>query len=256
MWYSGSDRRKNEHHMLGYAESADGLVWERRPQPVIMRPDASGYYTCPAVLREASGEVIREGGFLWMWYSGSNLAPDLHLSTSQDGVNWSTHKPDSIAKGAYSPTVLLDHGAYRMWYTGQGRDGRMEIRHATSEDGITWDFPTKAVLRSSLAWERRNLLYPFVLKRDDLYEMYYTSYDRICEVAVATSQDGISWTKGAGPILSPDPGSSWDSLYCSKPCVVPELVGHDKLYYASRIDMDHKYYAIGLAIRENPLSGI
>jgi predicted GH43/DUF377 family glycosyl hydrolase len=247
MWYSGSDRLLNEFHRLGYAESSDGIKWTRRDQPVIAPTAPSGYYTCPSILREATGEVRREGGLLWMWYSGSNTAPDLHLSTSPDGIHW-TNRPEPIARGVYSPTVIHEDGRYRMWYTGIA-DGLMTIRYGTSEDGIDWNLYPTDVLRSSLPWERRNLLYPFVLRRDDTYQMYYTSYDRICELAVATSDDGIRWKKGGGPILSPDPASKWDSLYCSKACVVPEPGGPDKLYYASRVDMNHKYFAIGLAIR-------
>ncbi len=214
---------------------------------MIMPSDPSGYYTSPAVLREATGELRREGGLLLMWYSGSNFAPELHLSTSADGVNW-THKPGPIARGVYSPTVIYEDGRYRMWYTGVD-GGIMTIRYGTSEDGINWNLLKSTVLKSSLAWEGRNLLYPFVLRRNDSYDMYYTSYGRICELAVATSEDGISWSKGTGPILSPDPLSKWDSLYCSKACLVPEPKGPDKLYYASRVDMNHKYFAIGLAVQ-------
>ena len=49
------------------------------------------------------------------------------------------------------------------------------------------------------------------------------------------------------PLLSPDPDSSYDSLYCSNASVIPEPDGRNKLYYASRVDMQHKYYAIALA---------
>ena len=137
-----------------------------------------------------------------------------------------------------------------MWYTNLDADGAMAIFYADSPRRPGMDDAPGPVLRSTEPWEFRNVLYPFVLKRDDVYEMYYTSYGQTCELAVARSEDGIHWHKDRGPILSPDPSSSYDSLSCSNASVVPEPDGSDKLYYASRIDMEHKYYAIALAVRE------
>ena len=91
---------------------------------------------------------------------------------------------------------------------------------------------------------------PMVVKRGDTYEMYYTSYGEACDLAVAFSRDGICWEKDNGPIIRPDENSSYDSLYCSNASVILEPDGRDKLYYSSRIDMDHKYFAIGLAVKE------
>jgi predicted GH43/DUF377 family glycosyl hydrolase len=143
-----------------------------------------------------------------------------------------------------------------MWYTfyEQRSDGRaMAIWYATSRDGLVWKTRDGGpVLRSTEPWEHRNVLYPWVARRRGEYEMFYTSFGKICELALATSPDGVRWTKGPCPILSPDPASKYDSLYCSKPCLVEEPGGRDKLYYGARIDMIHKYYAIGLAERHTP----
>jgi predicted GH43/DUF377 family glycosyl hydrolase len=127
----------------------------------------------------------------------------------------------------------------------------MAIFYATSEDGLDWA-SHGPVMSSTEPWEHKNVLYPFVLKRDGVYEMYYTLYGDICELAVAFSEDGIHWEKTAGPILSPNPDSGWDSLYCSNASVLIEPDGRDKMYYASRIDMYHRYYAIGMAVRAEP----
>lgn len=149
---------------------------------------------------------------------------------------------------AYAPTVIFENGLYRMWYTYAEPTGTMVIGHATSVDGIAWEAsPANPVLRATEPWEHRHALYPFVLERKSNYEMYYTTFGRICEIAVAQSVDGVRWRKSNGPILSPEANSGYDSIYCSRACVVPERSGRDKLYYASRVDMQHKYYAIALA---------
>jgi predicted GH43/DUF377 family glycosyl hydrolase len=249
MWYSGSDLVPNDHHMIGYAQSPDGISWERHSDPVLVPPDPMGYYTTPAILRDARGEVLREDGNLRMWFTGKPFSPDLFLATSADGVDWTMHSHEPIARDVYCPTVIFDEGIYRMWYT-HATEEPFVIMHATSEDGVDWALEREPVMASTEPWEHPNMLYPFVLKREE-YEMYYTSFGyRICELALARSEDGIGWTKGDGPILSPDPASSWDSIYCSNASVLIGPDGRDRMYYASRIDMEHKYYAIGLAERE------
>ena len=49
------------------------------------------------------------------------------------------------------------------------------------------------MMRSTKPWEHTNVLCPFVLKRDGVYEMYYTSYGDVCDLAVAFSEDGAHW---------------------------------------------------------------
>jgi len=246
MWYSGSDAEKNEFHRIGYAESRDGFRWERLDEPVLIPADPAGYYTTPAVLREATGDLRREDGLFKMWFTGNNHMCDLHLAISPDGIRWDLVTPDPLGFPCYCPTVVFDEGVYKMWFTLADESGDMAIHYATSSDGLAWT-PHGLALRPDRPWERRHVLYPFVLKRDRTYELYYTSYDRICELAVARSEDGIHWEKDSGSLLSPEPDSAYDSLYCSRASVVLEPDGRDKLYYASRIDMQHKYYAIALA---------
>ncbi len=250
MWYSGSDRTPNEYHRIGYAESRDGVTWERLDEPVLVPGDPSGYFSVPAVLRSADGEVLKQDGLYRMWLTGHNLMCDLRMATSPDGIEWTLHSKEPLRTDVYCPTIIFEDGVYRMWYTNLDTDGAMVIFYADSVDGLEWSMRPGPVLRSTEPWEFRNVLYPFVLKRGGVYEMYYTSYGHICELAVARSEDGIHWEKDSGPILSPDSLSSYDSLYCSNASVIPEPDGRDKLYYSSRIDMEHRYFAIALAVRE------
>ena len=250
MWYSGSDLHANEHHRIGYAESPDGVSWDRLDEPVLVPGDPSGYFSVPAVLRSADGALLKQDGLYRMWFTGHNLMCDLRTATSPDGIEWTLHGDEPLRTDVYCPTIIFEDGLHRMWYTNLDADGAMAIFYAYSTDGLEWTMRPVPVLRSTEPWEFRNVLYPFVLKRDGVYEMFYTSYGQTCELAVARSEDGIHWHKDRGPILSPDPSSSYDSLYCSNASVVPEPDGSDKLYYASRIDMEHKYFAIALAVRE------
>ncbi len=260
MWYSGSDRekRKSEYHRIGYAESRDGVHWELLDEPILVPTDPLANYTTPAILREAGGEVRLENGVYKMWFTGNNLTCDLHLATSSDGIDWNICQPDPLCEEVYCPTVIFEDGLYKMWYTYLTGEGVMAIFYGTSTDGLSWDLhQDKPVLESTEPWEYPRVLYPFVLKRSGVYEMYYTSYgsfnerdDSRCDLALAHSEDGIHWQKGDAPILSPDPASTYDSVYCFNASVIVEPDGRDKMYYASRVDKNHKYYAIGLAVRE------
>jgi hypothetical protein len=90
--------------------------------------------------------------------------------------------------------------------------------------------------------------------------MFYAAYwnNRLPQgqptaIGMATSPDGKTWKKNASnPVFTPQPGSTFDSLYTSSQAIVRDGEGY-KMYYASRIDMIHKYYAIGLATRHGKL---
>lgn len=80
MWYSGGQTSSNEG--IGYAESADGLIWVKQATPVMHISDGlawrSGRTYTPSVLYDA-GQFSGHGdlAYVKMWYtgvSGSNYA--------------------------------------------------------------------------------------------------------------------------------------------------------------------------------------
>jgi predicted GH43/DUF377 family glycosyl hydrolase len=76
---------------------------------------------------------------------------------------------------------------------------------------------------------------------------FVTASHSVRPSSVAVSKDGIRWTKHErNPILTPIPGSPYESVYNSSQSVIRDG-DHYKMYYATRIDMIHKYYAICMA---------
>jgi len=61
------------------------------------------------------------------------------------------------------------------------------------------------------------------------YEMWYSGSLPRGAIGFAVSNDGISWTKDANPVLTPTPGS-WDSLLVAGACVLREN-GQYKMWY-------------------------
>jgi hypothetical protein len=70
---------------------------------------------------------------------------------------------------------------------------------------------------------------------------------------MATSPDGLRWTKHAdNPILRPVPGSPFEAIYNSSQSVIRDGDQY-RLFYGARVDMVHKYFAIGAATHPAPL---
>ncbi len=153
--------------------------------------------------------------------------PPSFSSTSLATINgW-----DSL--GVIDPVVITDSGIYKMWYTGEGVDGKFRIGYATSTDRIDWtkyiDNPVLDVGTDG-DWDSDVTRVNAVIKAGSTYRMWYggNSYQNI---GYATSTDGIYWTKYAGnPVLSVDASPSWDEGPLSFADVVSDS-GIYKMWY-------------------------
>jgi len=170
-----------------------------------------------------------------MWYEavGSNSITQVGYATSTDGLTWTKQGPvmapdgSSWEKMEVSPTsVLYENGVFKMWYHGGGyfranapniRLGGAEIGYATSSDGRNWTkFSNNPVLvqGSTGSFDDLQVAEPRVLNLGlSGYHMYYTGQNnstKLKSFAMATSQDGINWTKYSNhPLLTPDRFGGW-----------------------------------------------
>lgn len=149
---------------------------------------------------------------------------------------------DSAAAGLQS--VVLRGGQYQMWYTG-GTDFTIateRISHAVSPDGISWTKTPQPVLLPGPAgsWDRGYVAAPHVIYHNGLYRMWYrgaadlTTLDGAA-IGYATSPDGVTWTRqGAGPVLSPAGGATWDANILWSASVLPDATGYRMWYSGCR----------------------
>ena len=114
---------------IGYAESRDGLHWEKPLDHLVVAPRAFGVtpyeYICskPCVIKEQNGYV--------MWVNTFGTAYRVHRLVSNDGLNWQWAKrygPDGElgvgTNGAFDdeqrsyPSIVSVDGELRCWFTG------------------------------------------------------------------------------------------------------------------------------------------
>jgi predicted GH43/DUF377 family glycosyl hydrolase len=178
--------------------------------------------------------VIYDGTSFTMWYGGedSQGADRIGMATSNDGISWTKYSGNPVLDPGTPGTwdgdaisdasVIKENGQYKMWYTGQtygatSVDDVFRIGYATSPDGIHWTrYSENPVLTpgSLGSWDDRRVWRPSVISTGSGYVMYYrgaaVAEGSQAKAGVATSSDGIHWTKTV--VLTMPAGSSgWDA---------------------------------------------
>ena len=146
MLYRAQD--KNGTSRLGYAESADGVHFTRRPQPVFS-PEAD--YEKDGGVEDP--RLVEIGGTYYLTYTGYNKKDaQLCLAVSKDLVHW---KRKGVILPAYkgswnvgwtkSGAILPEkiNGKYWMYYLGTTPDKNDQMGLAYSADLLHWTDATK-----------------------------------------------------------------------------------------------------------------
>ncbi len=132
---------------------------------------------------------------------------------------------DSVAR----PYVIFDGSTYRMWYGRACSSPCGEsVGYATSADGIAW---TKhlgnPVLTPGESWDSGDVQVGSVLYDGSTYRMWYmgtTGFQENHKIGLATSTDGVSWTRHPNnPVIS---SPSWATAYSD-----PYVVLKDGIYW-------------------------
>lgn len=128
MWYSAGEMY--EADAIGYAESKDGITWERHPENPIFRPDPQSYWESTKV--EACF-VFPHDGWYYMFYLGmdGDLIATNGLARSRDGITgWERHPDNPILAGTdgtwdnmgiCKAVCLPSEDGFIAWYNGAGR---------------------------------------------------------------------------------------------------------------------------------------
>ena len=177
---------------------------------------------------------------IWLYYTGWNTSSTasyrlgIGLAVSRDGGLTFERKFTGPILDRYifdqvwvaQPCVMIDNGAWRMWYLSCTKieviNGRPEpfydVKYAESQDGIHWSRTGQVCIGYDEFTDAIGR--PTVFKEGGLYKMYFsyrnalnyrTDVSRSYRMGYAESQDGITWERRdelAGIERSAD---GWDS---------------------------------------------
>jgi predicted GH43/DUF377 family glycosyl hydrolase len=254
-------------HCISHAYSPDGIRWYIYAKNPVIKPSASGFDQ-----NETSAPtVVWRSPLYRMYYQGrEGNTYAIGLATSSDGVAWQKYANNPVLTagppgswdraGVLYANVMFLNATYMMWYS--GRDGNTSrIGLATSPDGIIWTkYAGNPILveGSPGQWDAYFVEAPGVTVKDGIFYMLYTarpSQDGPQFLGLATSADGVHWTKYSGnPVFLPQPGA-WDEANVA----APSLMFHDqkfKMWYGGlRYVGGYTQWQVGYAT-SNPVSGL
>lgn len=129
MWYAAG--RLHQADAIGYAESKDGLHWEKHSQPVLL-PVRAHYWEMTKV--NSPQMIVGEDGMYYLFYSGvdGDGYSSIGVARSKDGISgWERYEENPVIAGTDGSwdyhsevecSLLKEENGYRMWYAGRMRD--------------------------------------------------------------------------------------------------------------------------------------
>lgn len=242
--------------------TADTNQWVKDPNNPLLSPTPGAWDAYQVLLPR----LVYDGTTYRMWYHGSRSEQDggkIGYATSQDGIKWTKHPDPVLLPGPtgdwdtfslQSASVIWNGSLFMMWYRGWGpgfEEGAVGL--AVSSDGVSWaKYAGNPVMKSS-SIDKKLVSYPYVVWDGEEYKMWYTGWSGSgkYKIVLATSTDGIKWTKRTLPVLSTS-ASGWDagSVYC------PTIIFDGSTYamWYSGTDSAHKLWLIGYATSKDGIS--
>lgn len=171
-----------------------------------------------------------------------------HHMVSEDGVEWEQTSEDPVLHtddvpfaqraALVSSVIVEDDGTWVLyfytWNMSSGSFSNGDIGRATADNPQgPWTVDDDPVLTvgEDDEFDERGLAAPQVIRTEDGYLMYYEGFDARLNrhIGLATSEDGINWTKSdANPLISPEQG--WEGAAVHQPRVVAVDDGYLMLY--------------------------
>jgi predicted GH43/DUF377 family glycosyl hydrolase len=188
--------------------------------------------------------VIYDQGKYQMWYTNNYQANlyDVGYSESADGIKWNSKTNSSVFKGSANSnwdmyavtlgTVIKDSSKYKMYYGGSNDASfHFNIGLATSSDGMSWTRRNAPIYYP----KGTELMVPYdIVVKDGTYYMFFAFYDKYysdpyCKIGLATSKDGINWTKySTSPIISAS--ASWEGVAINASSIIYDKGRYVMLY--------------------------
>jgi hypothetical protein len=212
-----------------------------------------------------SSWVVNQNGRKYQYYSGWSLGGTvpfyffIGLAVSDDGGESYRKISNSPVLGRHeidpyltaSPCVLVENGVWRMWYV-SGTKWQIEnnkpkhfyhIKYAESPDGVHW-VRKGIVCIDYKSPDEYVIARPCVVKKDGIYQMWYSHRGEAYRIGYAESEDGLRWIRKDEEVGIDVSESDWDSQMICYPYVWEHKGEHYMLYNGN----GYGKTGIGLAI--------
>ncbi|HEY3239559.1 MAG TPA: hypothetical protein VGL92_08350 [Acidimicrobiia bacterium] len=233
LWYSGHDRTTAR---ILEAVQRPGEPWLRLG--VAINPGLAGDsdrygVECPSVIEVSDGYLMAYSGF-------DGECSRLHLAASADGHRWTSRglimdQEEGDALVGSTPCLAVRGEQWWLYYSGSDgsdpSDGlrRTAILAAVSRSGDSWD-PIGPVLQPEPG--ELAVTHPCVVEASRRVYMFYASENEEAGcIALATSADGVEWTR-RGIVLSVDDDTEASAV--GAPCIVRLRDGSLRMWYSRR----------------------
>lgn len=254
--------------------AAAQVTWQKSPDnPVLSNwtgdpddPNGYKYLLEPSVLQDPATGLYR------MWFTslahGWGTRGCVSTAISPDGKEWSVFVRNPVLRPGgtdawdyafiYAGEVVQTAAGYSMYYSGMNSSGVIAIGLATSADGTTWKkYAGNPVLTvgPAGAWDQDKVAYARVQYDGAVYRMWYTGWrGGSGRAGLATSPDGVTWTKYPGnPILPAGGPGTWDAAFVGPAAVAFSGGRYTMLYYGSS-DPYSDFARIGVAWSQDGVS--
>ena len=249
MWYNALS--SGPYVVTCYATSPDGIVWTKLGSNPVLSP-TSGSWDATTT---QPGAILKDNGIYKLYYFGYDNQYDswhIGLATSSNGINWTKLQNPVLYAGVgweYQiavSSVLKVENTYYMYYLGRN-SGQSKIGLATSSDGINWTrYPGNPILQKDANWEGSGVSYPSVIYENNIFKMVYMNVNGFTSAfGMATSTDGINWTKSASNPFFTDQQTSnnWADVDIAYPNFIK--VNNEYRIYYSGVGDNTIIYKIG-----------
>ncbi len=212
------------------------------------------------------GAAIEIDGTYYLFYNdlvGLWPSNDIRIgyAYSTDLVNWERNDEITLS-GEHVPylngtnehpfvssVIVEDDNSLVLYFDVFQQGNAIGIGRATapSIDG-PWSVNDEMVLvPETSGWDARGITSAQVVKLDNEYRLYYSVFmdtrtNPEMGIGMATSSDGINWTKHDGPVFTKGPEGSWDSYKVEVPKIIKTSQGWVMAY---RSDSGDRSWARG-----------
>jgi len=187
------------------------------------------------------------------FYTGYNSGPStdekVHYAYSEDGVNWTKSSFNPVISDRAEDPYVLKVGSIYYLFAEDKQGGATDIKRWHSSDCETWVDDGVVLENEGVDWESHDVSSPIVWMEESIWYMLYEGRklngSLIGKMGLATSEDGLNWTKyGSNPVFV---GSGVNGDFDKNQVVPDDIVKIEDTYYLTYHGHDGVEWRCGIA---------